>query len=326
MQMKLAFTCALLTTAALLLAACGNQEKPKGPNTNTASGVNEPSAPAATPDALLALDRQATAAYLKGDSQFFEGMLSDKFTTREAGRQMDKATVVKWIAGNKCDVKDWKLDDPQMAQIAADIYVLSYRGMFDGTCAASGGASKIPSPIRGATVWMRNGSAWQAVFHGQDPIFDAQNPPPPAKAGSKKETKKAGQPAPTASTAADPDTAAMMAVEKSGWEAWKAKDAKKLDELTTANLSFQNIFGVFFSNKADTIKNWTSAYCDITKVGVADGAGTLLSPSVGMLNRTGTAEGTCNGQKVPPAPIYGTSLFVKEGDSWKMAFSLNRLD
>jgi len=32
-----------------------------------------------------------------------------------------------------------------------------------------------------------------------------------------------------------------MAVEKNVWEAWKAKDAKKLEELTTADLSFQNI-------------------------------------------------------------------------------------
>jgi hypothetical protein len=38
-------------------------------------------------------------------------------------------------------------------------------------------------------------------------------------------------------------------------------------------------------------KNWTSAYCDIKSVIVIDGEGILLSPSIGMLNRTGTAEG-----------------------------------
>ncbi len=117
----------------------------------------------------------------------------------------------------------------------------------------------------------------------------------------------------------------MMAVEQNVWEAWKAKDAKRIEELTTADLSFQNIFGEFFANKADTIKNWTSA-CDIKSVSVTDGSGALLSPSVGILNRTGRAEGTCNGQKLPPVPIYGTSVFVKDGASWKLAFSLNRLD
>lgn len=114
--------------------------------------------------------------------------------------------------------------------------------------------------------------------------------------------------------------------QKSVWEAWKAKDAKKLEELTTADLSFQNIYGAYFANKADTLKNWTWAYCDIKSVSVADGAGTLLSPKVGILSRTGTAEGTCNGQNLPPVPIYGTSVYVKDGDSWRLAFSLNRLD
>jgi hypothetical protein len=27
-----------------------------------------------------------------------------------------------------------------------------------------------------------------------------------------------------------------------------------------------------------------------------------------------------------PVPIYGTSVFVRDGDSWRLAFSLNRLD
>ena len=129
-----------------------------------------------------------------------------------------------------------------------------------------------------------------------------------------------------AKVAADPSTVAMMAVEKSVWEAWMAKDATKLQELATLDLSFQNIYGIYFANKADTLKNWTSAYCDIKSVSVTDGEGTLLSPAIGILNRTGTAEGSCNGQKLSPVPIYGTSVYVKKGDSWKLAFSLNRLD
>jgi hypothetical protein len=205
--------------------------------------------------------------------------------------------------------------------------VLSYRGTFDGSCAGPDGKLvKIPSPIRAATVWIRDAGTWRASFRGQDPIFDATNPPPPATADGRKETKHYDKVVPNANIAADPSTAAMMAVEKTVWEAWKAKDTKKLDELTTADLSFQNIYGVYFANKADTLKNWTSAYCDITSVSVADGAGTLLSPKVGLLSRTGTAEGICNGQNLPPVPVYGTSVYVKDGDSWRLAFSLNRLD
>jgi hypothetical protein len=234
---------------------------------------------------------------------------------------------VKMIGGNKCNVKDWRLDHPLMARIDADTYVLSYRGTFDGSCAGPDGQPmKIPSPIRAATVWIRAGDTWRTAFHGQDPIFDPKSPPSPAKAAGVKESKEDDSAVAIAKVAADPSTVAMMAVEKSVWEAWMAKDAAKLQELTTPDFSFQNIFGTYFANRADALKNFTSAYCDIKSVSVTDGEGILLSPAIGILNRTGTAEGTCNGQKLPRVPIYGTSVFVKDGDSWKLAFSLNRLD
>jgi hypothetical protein len=323
--MKTAVINAFFGLAALMLAACGAPEN--STDTNTSAGATKPAAAAPTPDALLALDKQANAAYLMSDSKFFEGILNDKFVMREGGRQMDKAAVVKLTAGNKCNVKGWKLEDPQMGRIDADTYVLSYRGTFDGSCAGPDGKPmKIPSPIRAATVWIRADHTWQAAFHGQDSILDPKNPPSPAKAAGEKESKKGHRAVATAKVAADPSTVAMMAVEKSVWEAWMAKDAATLQELTTPDLSFQNIFGTYFANKADTLKNWTSAYCDIRSVSVTDGEGTLFSPAIGILNRTGTAEGSCNGQKLPPVPIYGTSVYVKNGDSWKLAFSLNRLD
>lgn len=320
--MKTAVIPAFLGLSALMLAGCGTPAKNISLNSNVDNSKTTAAAP--TGDALLALDRQANEAYIKSDSKFFERMLGDKFVMREGGQQMDKAAVIRMIAGNKCEVKDWKLEDPQMGKIDADTYVLSYKGTFDGSCTAPDGKSmKVPSPIRAATVWARTGETWQAVFHGENLIFDPKNSPP-AKAGGNKE-KPTKDKAP-AQPAADPSTAAMMAIEKSVWEAWKAKDAAKLEDLTTKDLSFQNIFGTYFANKADTLKDWTSKRCDIKSVSVTDGVGTLLSPTVGILSRKGTAEGTCDGQKLTSVLVYGTSVFVKDGDSWKLAFSLNRLD
>jgi len=320
--MKRAVIPVFLGLAALMLAGCGTPAKNASLNSNVDNSKTTAAAP--TGDALLALDRQANEAYIKSDSKFFERMLSDKFVMREGGQQMDKAAVIRMIAGNKCDVKDWKLEDPQMGKIDADTYVLSYKGTFDGSCTAPDGKSmKVPSPIRAATVWARTGDTWRAAFHGENLIFDPKNPPP-AKAGGNKE-KPTKDKAPT-KPAADPSTAAMMAIEKSVWEAWKAKDAAKLEDLTTSDLSFQNIFGTYFANKADTIRDWTSARCDIKSVSVTDGVGTLLSPTVGILSRKGTAGGTCDGQQLTSVAVYGTSVFVKDGDSWKLAFSLNRLD
>ena len=314
-----------LALTAFILAACATPEK--STDTNASAAVTKAAAAVTTPELLLALDKQANAAYLTGDSKFFERMLNEKFVTREGGRQLDKAAVVKLVASNKCDVNDWKLEDPLLARIDADTYLLSYRGTFDGSCLGPDGKPmKIPSPIRAATVWVRAGEAWQAAFHGRDLIFDSQKPPSLAKAACDQESKKDDRISANLKVATEPSTVTMMAIEKSVWEAWMAKDAGKLEELTTPDLSFQNIYGAYFANKADTIKNWTSTYCDIKSVSVTHGDGALLSPTIGILNRTGTAEGSCNGQKLSPVPIYGTSVYVKDGDSWKLAFSLNRLD
>jgi hypothetical protein len=47
----------------------------------------------------------------------------------------------------------------------------------------------------------------------------------------------------------------------------------------------------------------------------------MLSPTVGILTFKGVADGTCYGQKV--GPIWGTSVYVKDGDAWKWAFGIN---
>jgi hypothetical protein len=306
--------------AAVFFVACGAPAN--NPNTNVAI----PRAAAPTADTLLALDKQANEAYFNGDAKFFEGTLSDKFVMLgPRGSRMDKAAATKMIAGIKCDIKDgWKIDEPRLATVDADTYVLSYRGTFDGTCTMNGKTEKTPSPIRAATVWVRSGDKWHVAFHGENLIFDPENPPPAStKAETSKEEPKTVDKA--AKSAADPTTEAMMAVEKSLWEAWMVRDAKKIEELTAKDLAFVDIFGNVTSTKAETIKFFAEQKCEIKSVTVTDGTGTFLSATVGILTFKGTAEGTCSGQKLDGA-IYGTSVYVKEADAWRWAFTLNSPD
>ena len=115
----------------------------------------------------------------------------------------------------------------------------------------------------------------------------------------------------------------MVAIETSIWEGWKDRDAKTLGELTAGDLAFVDIFGNVSSGKAETIKFWTEHQCDVRSVRVADGARTSLSPTVGILTFKGILEGTCGGQSFPL--IHGTSVYTKDGDAWKLAFTLNHL-
>jgi hypothetical protein len=318
-------TLTLITAA--FFPACGGAAENNTAASNAkpanANAAVTPVAAAPTIDELMALEKQANEAYVKGDSKFFEGLLSDKFVMREGGQRMDKAAVVKMIAGLKCDVKTCNLDEHWMAKIDADTYVSSYRGTWDGTCTGPDGKSmKIPSPTRAATVWVRSGDKWQAAFHGENLIIDPKKPSEAAPAAPAKPADKKDEAKPTAPSP-DPNTDALVAIEKSVWEAWKAHDAKKLEDLTAGGLSFIDIFGNFDANKTDTIKAWAGAICETKSVSVTDGVASALSPTVELLMHKGTADGTCYGQKVPA--VHGTSVYVKDGDAWKLAFTMNML-
>jgi hypothetical protein len=71
------------------------------------------------------------------------------------------------------------------------------------------------------------------------------------------------------------------------------------------------------------MKDWTGALCEVKSVSVTDGFATALSPTVEMLTRKGTADGTCGGQEIGGTDIWGVSIYVKDGDAWKFAFGMN---
>jgi len=325
----------LLAAGSTLVAACGAPAANTGAN-NANTNTTKPVAAAPTADALMALDRQANEAYVKGNAKFFEGMLSDKFVIlTNDGQRMDKPATVKMIAGVKCDIKSMDLTEPAMSMIDADSYALSYKATWDGTCNdPDGKRAKVPSPIRSASIWVRSGDKWQAVFHGENLIVDPKAPPPPpAPAAKKEEPKQDDKTAANSNTAAnnaapakatpDANTDALVKVELALWEAWKEHDAKKLDALMAKDVSFVNIFGTYLGTKADALKDWTGAGCQVKSVGVTDGFASALSPTVEMLTRKGTADGTCGGQEVGGTAIWGVSIYVKDGDAWKFAFGMN---
>jgi ketosteroid isomerase-like protein len=327
----------LLAAASTFFAACGGPAASTGAN-NANTNTTKPVAAAPTADALMALDKQANEAYVKGDSKFFEGMLSDKFVILTGGGQrMDKAATVKMIAGVKCDIKSMDLTEPAMSMIDADTYALSYKATWDGTCnGPDGKPMKVPSPVRSASIWVRSGDKWQAVFHGENLIVDPKNPVAPAappKKPKRVEPKKDLKTAANSNTAAniaapawatpDANTDALVKVELALWEAWKEHDAKKLDALMAKDVSFVNIFGTYLATRADALKDWTGASCEVKSVSVTDGFASALSPTVEMLTRKGTADGTCGGQEIGGTAIWGVSIYVKEGDAWKFAFGMN---
>ena len=323
----------MTAVAAAMFIACGAPADNKPANTANANAA-KPMASAPTADVLLDLDKKATEAYVKGDSAYFEGMLSDKSVMSMGKDRMGKAAIVSMIKTVKCEGAEVKLSEPQMLKIDNDTYAITYKNESTGKCNDNGGKMTEMKPTRASTIWVRNGEKWQAAWHGENPITtapaadkkDAKAPAAPMKdekaAEPKKDDKPAANSAPAAPAMMTPsaNTDALAKMHAAGWEAFKNKDAKWFDGNIASTFGFVDPMGGYHGVKADVIKHWTETMkCEgVTKTSFTEGFATSVSPTVEILMGKGNADGTCDGHK--NTDLWQTAVYVKEGDAWKLAF------
>lgn len=297
----------LMASVTVVFTACDETEKPSS-NANTANTNAAKPAPPSM-EALLALDKQAYEAWMKKDGKFFEGFLADNFVILDSKGRRNKAEEVKEITESKCDIKNVSFSDGKMTPLGADTVLMTFKAAIDGTC----DGQKVPAEEWAATIFVRNGDKWMAAFHAGTPIPDpkaAQATPP---APTKKETAEA-KPAET-----DPATEALMAVERKGWDAWKNKDAKALDDW--AGKDMISIVGSDGRvDRAAALKIWSEHKCEIKSFSLTDGSSTPFGGTISLLTFTASIDGKCDGKTVPAE--WDATIYVKEGDAWMPTFTM----
>ena len=300
-----------LTTAAFVFAACAANIL--AGDANGAKAVEKATRAGPTQVILVSRETSAYEAWKFKDEKFWETFLSDKFVGWGSSGRLDKAAAAQEYAGADCDIKSYAISDAQMTPLGQDAALITHRITVDGTC----GGQRNPPGSWAATVYVRDGNRWKAAFHAEAAIVDPAAPP--VKPGG---NKAAGEQKQTKPTDRDGLTDALLLREKAVWDAWKDHDAKRLSGLTAANMQFINIFGIHLATKAEALKNWSGEGCDVKTVHLTDAAATMLSPGVGILTfHASVDDGTCFGQKV--GPVWGSSIYVKDGDKWKWNFGIN---
>ena len=303
----------LTLIAASIFTACAGSaaNRPAANVANTISAAR-PIDAAPSKESLMILENRAWNSWKSKNGQYFEEYLAENAVGMGSSGRSNKTAIIKQISDPTCEVNDFSFTDEQMTPIGSDVALLTYKATQDAKC----GGKALPATVRAATVLVRSGEKWKAAYHNEVAVID-----PKAPSSKRAGTKEAAKNDVAKPAAVDENTDAMLAVEKAVWEAWKDHDGKRIDEMTAKEISFINIFGAFLPTKADAIKDWTSTGCQVKSVSVSDAVGTMLSPTVGLLTFKGGADGTCFGQKV--GPIWGTSIYVKDGDAWKWTFGMN---
>ncbi len=292
------------TVAAFTLAVCAGIA--------SAINANATETDVSTKAAIVALETRAYQAWQSKDVKFWESYFSDRFVGYGASGRLDKAIAMQEYSGAGCEVRSIVMSDERVSPLGDAAVLLTYQVTVDGSCAGQ----KLPANNRDVGIFVPAGETWKAAFHAGTPIVD-----PAAFAADQPLQQKAPDQHELDSNAPYANTDALMAVELAVWEAWKDNDAERIEVLTAADISFVNIFGMYYANKVDATKDWTSPGCDVQSVSVSDGLVTMLSPTVGILQFTGAADGTCFGQ--PVGSVWGTSIYVKIGDVWKWTFGIN---
>lgn len=118
-------------------------------------------------------------------------------------------------------------------------------------------------------------------------------------------------------TAAAPTKEALVALEKSAYEAWKNKDAKFWDDFLADNFVGYGQTGKL--DKASASKEYAGENCDVKSFEFSDETMTPLGTDAAFITYKVSVDGTCAGQKLP-ASSWAVGVYTRDGDKWKGAF------
>lgn len=258
---------------------------------------------------LGALERQSFEAWKARDRSFWTTFLSEKFVGWSSSGRLDKPSAVRTLSGADCRIVSYQLSNEQVSRLTTDAAVLTHKTEVDGIC---GGKQLAPRSYT-ATVYVREDGQWKAAFRAQSAIVD---PMKATKPGSSNDWTDG-------STHRDADTQALLIRETALWTAWKDRDAKRLDALVGTDVQFIDIFGDHIGTRTDTLKAWSGDGCDVQKFEIDGAKATMYAPDFGILTLQATVDGKCFGQEV--WPVWGSSIYVRRGDTWMWSFGINVL-
>ena len=300
--MKNKFFIFLLAIAAVCLTAC-----PPASNTNNANAENtntEASPAESLSKVLVDREHEAQEAWKAKNGKFFEDFVTSGFVGVGRFGRNGKDGVPKFITDNPCEIKGYSSSDQEVVELGDGVGLVTMKTAEDVDC----GGKAAPSPVWSATVYVKEGDTWKAAYHQGVAAPDAKGEYPAAPEGVKDDPP------------ADADkelTSTLTDLIKKGWDAWSKSDAKWFEDNTADN--YVAITGAQGrAGRAERIKYQGEHKCDVKSINIEDARSAKLSDNVALLTYKSVVDGTCDGTKVP-APIWSTSIFVKDGDAWKAA-------
>jgi hypothetical protein len=256
---------------------------------------------------LSGLEEESYRAWQSKDTKFWSTFLSEKFVSWGSSGRIDRAAARREWSGTNCEIVSYQISDSQASQLTPEAAIITHKTTVDGSC----GGDRLPRASWTATAYVLEGTQWKAVFRAGSAVVD------PAKLPKQTaDTTVAGRP-----VTHDANTEAMLSREQAIWDAWKDRDAKRLDALVPQEIQFIDIFGTHLGTRSETLSAWSGQGCDVKSFQLADARATMFTQDFGILTLYANVDGRCFGQ--PVIPVWTSSFYVRRGDTWVWSFGIN---
>jgi hypothetical protein len=269
--------------------------------------ATEPSGITELTRVLTGLEEESYRARQSKDTKFWDTFLSENFVSWDSSGRIDKAAARREWSGTNCEIVSYQISDPQVSRLTPQAAVITHKTTVDGSC----GKDRLPITSWTATGYVLEGARWKAVFRAGSAVIDPAKLPKGTV-----DMTAADRPA---SDSANKE--AMLSREQALWDAWKDRDAKRLDALMPQQIQFIDIFGTHIGTRAEVLSAWSGQGCDVKSFQLADARATMFTPGFGILTLYATVDGSCSGQ--PVTPIWTSSFYVRRGDTWVWSFGIN---
>ena len=183
-----------------------------------------------------------------------------------------------------------------------------------------------------ALLWVKDGETWKVAWYQgiltmeekvgpadgakkEEPAADAAKEEKPAA-----EEKKDEAPMVPKIQNDEEMAKALLETENKLWEAWSKNDTKPFEEMLAANFIIYSADGL--GDRASEIKAIGENDCKLNSFSLADGKATKINDNLYVFTYKGTQDGTCGGKALDKV-VYTTTIFTKDGDTWKPLFHMN---
>jgi uncharacterized protein (TIGR02246 family) len=117
--------------------------------------------------------------------------------------------------------------------------------------------------------------------------------------------------------ASGPVRETVLAIERRAWEAWQRKDASFFRTTLLPNAAYVSGDGI--STREEIAKQVETSTCTVNGFILRNQEVRSLSPDVALLTLRAMSDVTCGDRSIH-SDAWSTTLFVRDGDSWKVSF------